>query len=250
MSFKVVCPTCNTAYKLAKAPTKPAAANCKNCDGIITVSPPVEQSRQAEAKLAPQATPHIDNRSSLSDNPAFSTQRSRLANEPSDSVQTAIPGAVGTIEDDEMTLDTLIPAVIGGGLAAVVGGAVWGLIVKVTGYEIGYVAWAVGVAAGFGVLLFARGRRGLALQVIAVLASILGILIGKYFAFFEVLKKVATKDYGVEMAAHLSMLSGKTIGLFFSLIGSMSSPYDILWVILAVASAWRIPKWGGDEDED
>ena len=249
MSLKVVCPTCNTAYKLAKAPTKPTAANCKNCDGIITVSPPAEQSKKSEAPLATPAAPQLDNRNRLFDNPAFSAQGSRLANEPSDSVKSAFSGAVGTIEDDEMTLDTLIPVVIGGGLAAVVGGAVWGLIVKVTGYEIGYVAWAVGVAAGFGVLLFARGRRGLALQVIAVLASILGILIGKYFAFFEVLKQVATKDYGAELAAHLSMLSGKTIVLFFSMIGSMSSPYDILWVILAVASAWRIPKWGGDEDE-
>jgi hypothetical protein len=250
MSFKVVCPTCNTGYKLAKTPTKPTAANCKNCDGIITVSPPVEQSQKPEATSATQAAPHIDNRDALSDNPAFSAHASGLANEPSDSVKTPFPETVGTIEDDEMTLATLIPAVVGGGLAAVVGGAVWGLIVNLTGYEIGYVAWAVGVAAGFGVLLFARGARGVALQVIAVLASILGILIGKYFTFFQGLKLAVTEEYGVEVATRMSILSGKAISLFISEIGSMSSPYDILWVIFAVASAWRIPKWGGDEDED
>ncbi len=250
MSFKVVCPTCNTGYKLAKAPTKMAAADCKNCGGIITVSPPVQQSQKPEAISATQAAPYIDNRNGLSANPAFSAHGSGLANKPSDSVTTAFPGAIGTIEDDENTLDTLIPAVVGGGLAAVVGGAMWGLIVKVTGYEIGYVAWALGVAAGYGVLLFARGRRGPALQIIAVISSILGILLGKYFSFFQMLKQVLIEDYGVEMADRISMLSGKTISLFISEIGSMSSPFDILWVILAVGSAWRIPQWGRDEDED
>jgi hypothetical protein len=249
MSFEVVCPTCNTEYKLARVPTKPTATECKKCGGIITVSPPVEQSQKPEATSAAQAAPHIDDRQGLSDNPAFSAHGSELTHEPSDSVKTAFPGTVETIADDEMTLGTLIPAVVGGGVAAVVGGAVWGLIVQLTGYEIGYVAWAVGVASGFGVLLFARGRRGVALQVIAVIASILGILIGKYFTFFQALEQAVTKDYGVEVAARMSMLSGKVIGIFISEIGSMSSPYDILWVVLAVASAWRIPKWGGDEDQ-
>jgi hypothetical protein len=46
------------------------------------------------------------------------------------------------------------------------------------------------------------------------------------------------------------MLSTKTISFFVSQIASMSSPYDILWIILAVGSAWRIPQWGRDEDED
>jgi hypothetical protein len=248
MSFKVVCPTCNTGYKLAKAPTKAAAAECKKCGGIITVSPPVEQSQEPEATPAAQTAPVMEDRKS--EHPASSGQEPGLANKPPDSVQSPFSGAVGTIEDDENTLGTLIPAVVGGGLAAIVGGVMWGLIVKLTGYEIGYVAWAVGVAAGFGVLLFAGGRRGPALQVIAVIASILGIFLGKYFSFFEALRKVATEDYGVEAASQISMLSTKTISFFVSQIASMSSPYDILWIILAVGSAWRIPQWGRDEDED
>ncbi len=253
MSFKISCPTCNTGYKLSRAPAKPAVTTCKNCGGRITVNPPIEQPLTMEPTAAPQSTPDIDDQDVLADNPAFSPQApaaAMVANDPSAASESAFPGTIGTIEDDEMTLGTLIPAVIGGGLAAVVGGAVWGLIVNVTGYEIGYVALAIGLAAGFGVLLFARGRTGVALQIIAVVSSIFGILIGKYFTFFHQLKEVITQEYGAEAASHVSMLSGKAIHFFISNVRSMSSAYDILWVILAVATAWRIPKWGGDAEDE
>jgi hypothetical protein len=249
MSFKVVCPTCNTGYKLAKAPGKPVVTTCKNCGGRITVNTPVEQPLTMETSAAPESDPHMDNQDVVADNPAFSVQAAGRTSDAPAPLAPRSPRSVGTIEDDEMTLGTLVPAMVGGGLAAVVGGALWGLIVNLTEYEIGYVAWAIGLAAGFGVLLFARGRRGVALQIIAVVSSIFGILLGKYFSFFHALKEVISEDYGAEAAATLSMFSGKVVNYFISKLGAMSSPYDLLWVILAVASAWRIPKWGGEEDE-
>jgi hypothetical protein len=249
MSFKVVCPTCNTSYKLAKAPAKPVVTACKNCGGRITINPPVEQPLTMETTAAAESDPYMDKRDVVADNPVFSAQAAGQASNASAALAPRSPEGVGTIEDDEMTLGTLVPAMVGGGLAAVVGGALWGLMVDLTGYEIGYVAWAIGLAAGFGVLLFARGRRGVALQIIAVVSSIFGILLGKYFSFFHTLKEVISEDYGAEAAATLSMFSGKVVNFFISKIGALSSPYDLLWVILAVASAWRIPQWGGDEDE-
>jgi hypothetical protein len=253
MSLKVVCPTCNTGYKLAKAPTRTAETTCKNCGGRITVNPAVEEPLTMETTPTPQTTPYMDSGDRVADNPSFSPQTAGVAtqaNEASNPVESAFPGTIGTIEDDEMTFDTLIPAVVGGGLAAVVGGAVWGLTVNLTGYEIGYVAWAIGLVAGFGVLLFARGRKGPALQIIAVLSSVLGILIGKYFTFFHVMKETVTNDYGAEVASKISMFSGKLIALFGSYLVAMSSPFDFLWVILAVGTAWSIPKWGGDEEDN
>ncbi len=60
----------------------------------------------------------------------------------------------------------ILPALIGGGLAAVVGGGLWGLIVSLTGYVIGYMALGIGLLCGYAVVLFSRGGKGMPLQVV------------------------------------------------------------------------------------
>ena len=62
-------------------------------------------------------------------------------------------------------------ALVGGLAGAIVGGIVWGYLLKATETELGIVAIGVGVLAGFGVALLARGKRGRAFQVIAALAA-------------------------------------------------------------------------------
>ncbi|MHC4741413.1 MAG: hypothetical protein ACYS8Z_05850 [Planctomycetota bacterium] len=146
---------------------------------------------------------------------------------------------------EQLTSASIIPAAIGGLLAAVVCGVIWGMIVIATEYEIGYMAWAVGLAAGFCVVLFSKGKKGLPLQVIAVASSLLGILIGKYLTFFHYLKEMIAEEHGTEAASQLSVLSGGVIQFFLENVVSMSHPLDLLWIVLAVATAWRIPKGTG-----
>jgi hypothetical protein len=148
-------------------------------------------------------------------------------------------------EEEQVTAGSIMPALVGGGLAAVVGGVIWGLIIIATGYEIGFVAWAMGWLTGFAVVLFSKGRRGVPLQAIAVLASVLGILIGKYFTFYHYFHAALAKNYGEEAASNISILSGSVMQFFIENIGSMVGGFDILWVILAVITAWRIPKGMG-----
>ncbi len=136
----------------------------------------------------------------------------------------------------------ILPAVLGAGLAAAAGGGLWGLVVILTGHVIGYMALGIGLLSGFGVLLFSRGQRGLPLQVIAVAGSLLGIVIGKYTTFFHFVKKAVANQHGEAAAANVSLLSEKTVQVFAMNIGSMLSAFDILWVFLAVITAWRIPK--------
>jgi len=145
-------------------------------------------------------------------------------------------------EEETFAMDSLAPAMLGGGLAAAVGGGIWGLIVIATGYVIGFMAWGIGLLAGYAVVLFSRGRKGVPLQVIAVLSSVLGIAIGKYVTFFHFLKEAIAKKYGPEVASEVSLFSERVIQVFIEGIGSMVSGFDILWVILAVITAWRIPK--------
>ena len=62
-----------------------------------------------------------------------------------------------TTQEEEFSGEVLIPALLGGLIAAVIGGAVWGGIIIWTGYEIGYVAWGVGLLCGLGVMMMSPG---------------------------------------------------------------------------------------------
>jgi len=135
----------------------------------------------------------------------------------------------------------LVGALVGGGAAAIIGGVLWGLIAYKTEHEIGYMAWGIGFLCGIGVLLLSGGRKGVPFQVIAVLSSILGIGMGKYATFFFAAKAALAERAGPVTAAKLSLFSPKAITYFLTHLGGMLSFFDILWVLFAVVTAWRIP---------
>ena len=137
------------------------------------------------------------------------------------------------VREERSSGAALLPALAAGLVAAVVGGVAWGLIVKWTDYEVGVVAWGIGFLVGLAVVTVAR-TRGLVLQVVAVLCALLGILIGKYLSFVWSLQELAKED-GVA----LPVLSMDTIDLFRDNLGFVFDWIDLLWVGLAVVSAWR-----------
>jgi hypothetical protein len=114
---------------------------------------------------------------------------------------------------------------------AIVGGVVWGLIVKSTDYEVGFVAWGIGFLAGVAILFATSGRRGLPLQLIAIVSALLGIVIGKYLSFVWILDDLPELD--------VPIFSRDTVDLFFDELGVVFDWIDLLWVGLAVFSAWR-----------
>jgi hypothetical protein len=150
-----------------------------------------------------------------------------------------------TVSEEEYSGEVLFPALLGGLIAAVMGGAIWGGIAIWTGYEIGYVAWGVGLLCGMGVVMMSQGQRGMALQVIAVVASVLGIVIGKYMSFFDSVKGIVAEERGAEAVATLSMFSMEMVQFFGENITAMASGFDLLWIGLAVYTAWSIPKASG-----
>ncbi len=70
---------------------------------------------------------------------------------------------------------SMIAALIGG----VVGALIWAAIVHFTGYEVGYVAWAIGGLVGFCSYYF--GSHGSTAGSICAVLAILSILGGKFF---------------------------------------------------------------------
>jgi hypothetical protein len=132
---------------------------------------------------------------------------------------------------------SLLPAIAVGLVAALVGGIVWGLIVKISDYEVGIVAWGIGFVAGTAVVFASRGAKGTPLQVIAVISALLGILVGKYLSYAFVVQEEA-KSFG----ASIGLVSGDMFSFFREDLDVVFGLFDLLWVGLAVFTAWRIPQ--------
>jgi hypothetical protein len=179
------------------------------------------------------------------DKQAIATKLAEMGVDPVDSrqvVETVHADVMKAAEAQQVTSPSVVSALLGGALAAVLAGFLWALIVRLTDYEIGFMAWGLGLLVGAAVVIFAGGRRGRALQVVAVLASVGGILVAKYFIFVHVLRQAVLQQYGAEQAARVTLFSSRILGFFFEAITTVLSGYDAIWVILAVLTAWRLPQ--------
>ena len=70
-------------------------------------------------------------------------------------------------------------APLGGLIGALLGGALWAKYIQWTGLTAGWVALAIGIFTGIGVLLIGRSRR-ITIGLVAALFAVVGILLGKY----------------------------------------------------------------------
>jgi hypothetical protein len=143
-------------------------------------------------------------------------------------------------EKEQLSGGSILIALGAGLVAAIFGGVVWGLIVLLTDYEIGFMATGIGLLSGYAVLFFTQ-KKGLPLQIVAVISSLAGILVGKYFTFYSIVKEILIEEIG-PVAEGITIFSGELMRLFTESIWELASPYDILWIILAVVAAWRIPR--------
>ena len=132
---------------------------------------------------------------------------------------------------------SLFLAVAAGLGAAIVGGVVWGLIVKISDYEVGIVAWGIGFVAGTAVVFATRGGKGRHLQVIAVVSALVGVLLGKYLSYAFVLQEQADAA-GVSVG----LFSSRMFRFFREDLDKVFGLFDLLWVGLAVFTAWRVPQ--------
>jgi hypothetical protein len=139
---------------------------------------------------------------------------------------------------DERGISPLLPAVGAGLVAAIACGVIWGLIVKWSEYEVGFVAWGIGFVVATAVLFATRGARGIPYQAVGIVFALLGILVGKYLAFVWVLQDVAREETGGLI--DVPIFSGDTVDLFWSARSDVFSWIDLLWAALAVITAWRV----------
>lgn len=142
------------------------------------------------------------------------------------------------------TVVHIIGALIGGLIGGAIGAVIWAAVAYFTEYEVGYVAIAVGLLAGLLAVLFSGGRRGLPIQLIAILTALLGIFVGKYAALYALGVKLTNEQVGSDMTSRLleqlPPLDPNTIRLFVDQIIAALQPVDALFVVLAVLAAFGI----------
>jgi hypothetical protein len=152
-----------------------------------------------------------------------------------------VDAAIAAAEEEEYGPSSVLLGVVGGLVAAVVAGAAWGLMIVHTDSQWAIAAWGVGLACGMGVRFLSRSR-GLPLQITAAACSILGIAIGKYAAVYMFVKQSLADEHP---GMGLGILSPEMIRMFFAALPDLLSVYDVLFVVLAVASAWGMLRAQG-----
>jgi hypothetical protein len=121
---------------------------------------------------------------------------------------------------------------------AVVGGLLWAGVVIETRYDLGIVAWLVGVAAGRTLALVAKGRVGTADRVVVGLLAAGGIIVGKYVIFVHDLK-VDLNRLLVGAGDRVGYLDSDAMSVFVHHFGDVVRPIYFLWVGLAFITAAR-----------
>jgi hypothetical protein len=74
--------------------------------------------------------------------------------------------------------------VIGGAVGGLIGAAIWAAIGYSTNYEVGWIAWGIGVLAGMGVRIAAGEADGKTPGVIAAGMAIASVLLGKFAVIY------------------------------------------------------------------
>lgn len=127
--------------------------------------------------------------------------------------------------------------IVGGLLAAIVGGVVWAVIAAMTERELGLIAIVIGALTGYAVVLFSNKRIATVHKAIAVIFALIGILLGKYLTVVY---------FTSELFSDASMLDlvfdGEMVSAFVdTFMDYFSEPVDLLFIVLAIVSAWQIP---------
>jgi hypothetical protein len=129
-------------------------------------------------------------------------------------------------------------AFVAAAVVAVLGGLLWAGVVIETRYDIGILAWLVGVAAGRTLALVANGRVGTVDRVVAGLLAAGGIIVGKYVIFVHDVK-VSLGRIVVGAGDRVGYLDSRSTSVFVHHFGEIVRPIYILWVGLAFLTAAR-----------
>ncbi len=127
---------------------------------------------------------------------------------------------------------SLVMAIVGGTVAAVVGAILWGLIVAVTKFESGFVAIGVGLIVGVAVHFFGRGASPI-FGIIGAVLSLISIGAGKLLA----VAFAASNELKIPLTEALIDLTKP--GVAAAAFQASFSGIDILFYLIALYEGYR-----------
>lgn len=147
--------------------------------------------------------------------------------------------AACTAESERPQAANVPKAAVFGAVGALIGAAIWATVRIYANAEVGYIAWGIGGLAGFGVVLGARPSRGKPYQIASVACALGGLVIGKFWGFAGAASRLYEKESG-EPWPH-GLFSAEMLEWFNVNLSNELGPFDLLWLFLAVATAWQLP---------
>ena len=72
---------------------------------------------------------------------------------------------------------------------------------------------------------------------IAVVSALVGILLGKYVSF-----AFSVQEQGEELGLSIGLFSSEMFRIFRENLDEVFGLFDLLWIGLAVFTAWRVPQ--------
>jgi len=321
---KAKCPNCGNVLVVAAPPPPPPSAAAEEYDPLYDLADQAQASAAAEPQVSvcPNCRSQMTVGAILCTGCGYDTRTGRTLSTTLASAAPATaapslppmprpPGLRTAIEPavDTSTRAAYLRGTIISGVCAIIGAFIWFGIAKGIEREIGWVAWGIGIFAGFGMMVGANGNSVTAGMIAAGMA-VGGIILGKIMVFSFVVmpmfhtvldkalggiseadklevwvgkqqmekKKIDVEDAtdaqrktaNTEAKALIAKMDAKTKAaeqkkandsfsrimgeaadeipksrLFFS---TMFGPLDVLFFILAIASAFKVATFGGEQD--
>ena len=190
---------CKCGKKL-KAPASAVGrkAKCPKCGNVLTVeAPPPAPADELDDAMYDLAADAQSAAKHASPPPvavaAPTAAKSTVAPKPAARGTAYVPALQTKVEVEKpKPSGSMLKGAIISAVFAFLGALIWFGIAKATNREIGWVAWGVGIAAGFGMMI---GYNGTSVSAGAVAAAIAvaGILLGKWMVFSAVFTQTANE---------------------------------------------------------
>ena len=116
-------------------------------------------------------------------------------------------------------------AVIAGVVTGIIGAILWGVISVLTGYQIGYMAIAIGAGVGFSMRYFGKGID----QVFGITGGLIAILSCLFGNFFSIIGYIANN----ESLGYIETFTMFNYGELIPIMTSTFSPMDLLFYAIA-----------------
>jgi hypothetical protein len=128
---------------------------------------------------------------------------------------------------------------LAGAAVALLGGLLWGVVVIASKYNIGFLAFFVGLATGLAVQLVARRPVGMIPGLLVGLLAGVGILFGRYVVFIHALNDYLHKNPHTQ-GLSVGYFDSHEISVFVHNLGTFArDDFYWLWIFIAVVAAFR-----------